>query len=162
MPAIAHTPYKQWAVYRKKHLLIGCHRHVPETYDLAKAIVGQLEENLSAANARVARAPAPTRLASLMSTDQLQVAVLRPAIATEMAAGVGEFQAYGKIPLRLLLPINDYVLVGHAQLLDHHCWQITQALESMSNAQQFALASVLPWHRGSHQYVKGLPMPTHD
>jgi len=26
-----HTPYRQWVVYRKKHLLIGCHKADPET-----------------------------------------------------------------------------------------------------------------------------------
>jgi hypothetical protein len=30
-----HTPYGQWVVYRKKHLVIGCHREDPATYELA-------------------------------------------------------------------------------------------------------------------------------
>ena len=54
-----HTPYGLWVVYRKKHLLIGCHRGDPETYVLAKRVVGLLEEHLPAAKSRVARAHSP-------------------------------------------------------------------------------------------------------
>ncbi len=52
-----HTPYGQWVVYRKKHLLIGCHKADPETYDLAKRVVALLDAHLPAAKSRVARAP---------------------------------------------------------------------------------------------------------
>ena len=38
-----HTPYGQWVVYRKKHLLIGCHKEDAETYRLAKSIVAAFE-----------------------------------------------------------------------------------------------------------------------
>ena len=53
-----HTPYGQWVVYRKKHLLIGCHRADPQTYELAKQLVAILEDRLPKARARIARARA--------------------------------------------------------------------------------------------------------
>lgn len=52
----AHTPYQQWIVYRKKHLLIGCHREDLRTWDLAKELVGIFDVQLPAARARIARA----------------------------------------------------------------------------------------------------------
>jgi len=36
-PAHAHTPYRQWVVYRKRHLLVGCHRGDAPAYPRAKA-----------------------------------------------------------------------------------------------------------------------------
>ncbi|MGI9384275.1 MAG: hypothetical protein ACR2PO_14075, partial [Methyloligellaceae bacterium] len=86
-----HTPYGQWVVYRKKHLLIGCHRADQQTYDLAKQLVAILEDRLPKASARVARAPNAGRLASLLGTDQMDVAVLAWADATAMLKGQAEF-----------------------------------------------------------------------
>ena len=155
----AHTPYKQWAVYRQKHLLIGCHKDVPETYELSKRIVALLDTDLPTASARVARAPAASRLASLLATDQLNIAVLTPETATEMAQGKGIFEAYGSITLNTLLPLEKYLLVGHSRLREHHCWQITKALEPLGSSEMITSKPTLPWHAGSRQYVLGNPMP---
>ena len=159
MPVSAHTPYKQWAVYRQKHLLIGCHKDTPETYELSKLIVAQLDTDLPAASARVARAPATSRLASLLATDQLNIAVLSPDTAKAMASGTGIFAAYGSISLTTLLPLNKYLLVGHSRLHEHHCWQITKALESMAGQDSLTSTPLLPWHKGSEQYLLGKPIP---
>jgi len=162
IPASAHTPYKQWAVYRQKHLLIGCHKDLPETYDLAKQIVARLDADLPAARARIARAPATSRLASLLSTDQLDVAVLSPRTALDMASGEGVFAAYGEIPLTTLFSFEQLVLVGHARIRDHHSWQITKALETLPGSNVTLSSPVLPWHIGSRDYLDGKPMPVHD
>ena len=37
--AAAHTPYRQWDVYRQKHLLIGTCRADPDSYPLGKRLV---------------------------------------------------------------------------------------------------------------------------
>jgi len=52
-----HTPYKQWQVYRRKHLLIGANKAEPPTYELGKKIAALLLEELPESRARVARAP---------------------------------------------------------------------------------------------------------
>ena len=90
-----HTPYGQWQVYRQKHLLIGCHREDPETYDLAQQVVATLDERLPEAAARPARARTAGRLASLLGTDQLKLAVLSEEDAAAMAVGAGRFAPYG-------------------------------------------------------------------
>jgi len=155
----AHTPYKQWAVYRQKHLLVGCHKDDPETYELSKKIVALLEIELPTASARVARAPAATRLASLLATDQLNVAIVAPETAVAMQSGAGIFAAYGSISLGTLLPIGNKVLIGHERLHDNHSWQITKALQSMTTVDVKTVSPALPWHNGSHQYVLGKPKP---
>ena len=94
-----HTPFKQWVVYRKKHLLISCHRADPRTYDLAREVVAVLEEHLPAAQARPARAPTAGRLlASLIGTDQMDVAILSAEDTAAMRAGTGPFAPYGPHP----------------------------------------------------------------
>lgn len=157
----AHTPYGQWVIYRKKHLLIGCHRADPETYTAAKAIVSILEEHLPAANARVARAPDARRLASLLSTDQMEVAVLSPSDASDMANGLGAFKPYGKIPLDLISTFGPYVVVADNNFPAKHAWLLSSVLlysDPLPTAKR-AMSSSIRWHRGSQAFINGDPAP---
>ena len=54
--ASGHTPYKQWQVYRRKHLLIGANKADPPTYELGKKIAAS-----SSANCRRAAPVLPER-----------------------------------------------------------------------------------------------------
>ncbi len=161
LPARAHTPYRQWVVYRRKHLLIGCHKDSPATYALAKRIVAALDTHLPDARARVARAPNAGRLASLLGTDQLDVALLARADAAAMAAGRGEFTAYGPVDLATLFLYPEYALIGRTALPARHAWLIAEALhesglvESDSGEQSPPLA----WHRGVSLFFDGAPLP---
>ncbi|MEM8839668.1 MAG: hypothetical protein AAGE89_16375 [Pseudomonadota bacterium] len=127
-PGRAHTPYRQWVVYRKKHLLIGAHRKDLQTYDLARSIVAHLESHLPKAQARVARAPDRRRLASLLGTDQLDVAVLSKTDAEDMVSGAGDLSPYGPISIRVIREIGDYVLVVHARFREDHTLLVSNAL----------------------------------
>lgn len=127
--AAAHTPYGQWVAYRRKHLLIGCHRADPETYALAQEVVATLAEALPDARARVARAPRPQRLASLLGTDQLELAVLAPGDAEAMALGADPFGPYGALPLTLLSGLRGgYALIAHAAFPVAHARLVAGAL----------------------------------
>ena len=53
----AHTPFQQWVVYRRKHLIIGTSKADAGSYDLGKKLVAQLEVQLPESKARTARAP---------------------------------------------------------------------------------------------------------
>ena len=55
--AYSHTPYRQWAVYRKKNLLILTSKAEPGTFELGKKIAERLALKLPASRARVSRAP---------------------------------------------------------------------------------------------------------
>jgi len=109
-PAAAHTPYRQWVVYRRRHLLIGCHRGDAEAYPRAKALEAWLAEALPEARARTARAPDAARLASLFATDQLQLGLLRAFEVTAMRAGRDPFAPYGAVPLRPLGRLGGHLL----------------------------------------------------
>lgn len=159
-----HTPYQQWVVYRRKHLLIGCHKTDPRTYDLAKQIVALLAEHLPAAKARIARAPDTGRLASLLSTGQLDVAILGAADAVAMSKGLGAFAPYGQTALRVLMPTDDRVLVAQANFPPNYAWLLTGALAGteLAVAPDITIDHGVPWHPGSVDFLQGRPKPVDD
>ncbi len=156
-----HTPYGQWVVYRTKHLLIGCHRADAKTYGLAKAVVGELDRHLPEARARVARAPTAGRLASLLGTDQLEIAILSPADGQAMAAGAGPFKPYGPVPLYLLAQLGDYLLTAHSDFSQSHAWLVSDAIlnSPLSNTPSVDEVPALPWHAGTRLLLLGQPSP---
>ena len=160
--AAAHTPYGQWVVYRKKHLLIGAHRAEPATYELAQQLVGVLAKHLPKAKSRIARAPTAGRLASLIGTDQLDVAVLNQADAVGMLNGKGEFSAYGRIALRVLARLETHLLVAHERFPARHAWLVAAALHAGGAAKEADQSAdgAIPWHPGSLAHLEGKPQPT--
>ncbi len=155
--ARAHTPYGQWVVYRKKHLLIGSHRADPPTYAEAKRLAAVLAERLPKSRSRVARAPTAGRLASLLGTDQLDVAVLSRDDAVAMRSGEGKFAPYGKIPLALLANLDAYVLIAHERFPARHAWLVSKTLsKTVSSSGQ---AEALDWHPGTQMFLNGEPEP---
>lgn len=159
-----HTPYGQWVVYRKKHLLIGCHREDPETYRLAKRIEETLAEHLPAAKARVARAPHAGRLASLLGTDQLEMAVVGRSDAQAMLQGSGRFSPYGPVALLLLMPLRGRLLVARADFPKRHAWLVAGALAGTALTSTSSRLSdpPIPWHPGSRAVFEGGPEPAGD
>ena len=159
-----HTPYGQWVVYRKKHLLIGCHKADPETYDLAKRVVALLAEHLPAAKSRVARAPEAGRLASLLGTAQMDVAILSDPDAAAMLQGSGRFKPYGAIALRALTPVDGRLLIARADFPESHAWLVTGALAGtdLAPALESPVDPGIPWHPGSLAFLEGRPEPGDD
>ena len=154
----AHTLYNQWVVYRQKHLVIGSHRQDPSTYQLAKQIVAVLNDTLPKASARVARAPTAGRIASLMGTAQMQVALLSHTDAIDMAAGIGTFKPYGKINIKSLFLAQQHVLVGRADVPDKHSWLIAHALYGSKLPGLVNTDAPVPWHQGARDYHAGQPL----
>ena len=158
-PALAHTPYGQWVTYRQKHLLIGCHREDPQTYALAKEMVAAFEHLLPDASARVARAPGMGRIASLMGTGQMHVAILDSVDAVAMAGGQAEFRPYGPIPLGLLAALEDgKVLVAVRDFREDHAWMVAAAAADSGLVAEDGAPS-LEWHPGAAGFRAGQKMP---
>ncbi|NIR30294.1 MAG: hypothetical protein GWN84_13485, partial [Gammaproteobacteria bacterium] len=62
--ATGHTPYRQWVVYRQRHLIIATNRADPPSHRLGVQMAAVLAAELPASRARVARAPNAARVAS--------------------------------------------------------------------------------------------------
>lgn len=133
-PLLAHAPYPQWNVYRKRFLLILTSRTDPEGYELGKAIASYLAEHLPESHARVARAPDPGRIASLLSTRQVDVALVPGAIATALLEGQPPFDTVGPIPLKTLKVLGDHRLISHEEFPEHHTHWVKHTLAEYSAA----------------------------
>jgi len=124
--------------------------------------VEHLGEHLPAARSRVARAPNPGRLASLLGTDQLYLAILGYDDAIAMRAGSGSFSPYGQVPVQQLRGMSDtHVLIAHADFPLHHAWLVSEALSDLQRVDSLTLASTehLPQHPGAELYARGEPNP---
>jgi TRAP-type uncharacterized transport system substrate-binding protein len=160
----AHTPYRQWQVYRQRHLLIGTSRADAPTYPLGQRIAELLTTQLPESSARVTRGPDPWRLASLLTTGQLEVALLSAADVAALRAGHMPFEAFGSTELNLLFAFGDYFLVCRPDFPDHHAYQVVQALAENAAAiggagPVSATATPVSIHAGARAYALGEPMP---
>ena len=159
-----HTPYRQWTVYRKKHLLIGtCKADIP-SYPLGKRIATTLAEYLPESKARVSRAPDQNRLASLLTTGQMHVILFSRADVAALASGTAPFGDYGPTPLTALFRFADHVLVTRPDFPDRHAWLVARTL--IERVDDFddagpALAGSLPVppHPGALAFAAGEPEP---
>jgi hypothetical protein len=160
----AHTPYRQWQVYRQRHLLIGTSKADAPTYPLGQQIAELLNAQLPASSARVTRGPDPWRLASLLTTGQLEVALLAAADVAALRDGRAPFEAFGPTGLNLLFAFGDYFLVCRPDFPDHHAYQVVRALSENAAAiggagLASATATPVSIHAGARAYALGEPMP---
>lgn len=162
--ASGHTPYRQWQVYRRKHLLIGTSKADAPTYPLGQKIAELLTTYLPESSARVTRGPDPWRLASLLTTGQLEVALLSQADVAALRDGFAPFEAFGPTELNVLFAFEGYLLVCRPDFPAHHAYQVVQALsehaELIAGARLIdAAASPVAIHAGARAYAMGEPMP---
>jgi TRAP-type uncharacterized transport system substrate-binding protein len=159
-----HTPYRQWQVYRRRHLLIGTSKADAPTYPLGQKIAELLATHLPESSARVTRGPDPWRLASLLTTGQLEVALLSSVDAGALRDGRAPFAAFGPTALNALFAFGDYLLVCRPEFPARHAYQVTETLAlnaTLIVGARFidASASPIPLHAGARAYVLGEPMP---
>jgi hypothetical protein len=130
IPPLAHTPFPQWKVYRKLHLFIVVNREDPVAYELGQAIAHTLADEIPESRARVTRARDAIRLASLISTEQLDVALVP---TSELMAWQRHQSPYDQLQptqLKELFEVNDYVLISRDDFLPEHSTWIKQTLNA--------------------------------
>ena len=162
--ASGHTPYRQWTVYRRKHLLIGTCRADEPTYPLGKHIAATLEEFLPESKARVSRAPDQIRLASLITTGQLQIVLFAEQDVTALRDGAAPFEDFGATELTALFRFGDHVLVTRPDFPDRHAWLVaktlTERIDDFDDAAPINTATqVTPAHPGALAFAAGEPEP---
>jgi hypothetical protein len=159
-----HTPYRQWMVYRQRHLLILTDRSDPPSYPLGKQIAAVLAARLPASKARVTRAPHTERIASLISSKQLDVALMSPPDATALAAGLPPFEAYGPVALRTLVVLDGYLLICRNDFPARHAYAVTSTLDRHRDelppiATDAEASPPIPLHPGALAYFEGASPP---
>lgn len=155
--ALAHTPYKQWVVYRRKHLLIATDRSTEGSYELGKTLAATLKEDVQDSRARVARAPDSGRIARLLATEQFDVALLPRSEAVALTRGEAPFEPYGAVALRTLYVSGRFVLVSRADFPPDHAYLVTEALvERFGVDEALSFSTDVPVHPGSADYLADL------
>ncbi len=160
----AHTPYRQWVIYRKRRLLIGSSKADAPSYTLSKLVAETLLTNLPKSKARASRAPNPWRLASLLSTAQLDVAVLSADDAAALVEARPPFADFGGVALAGLFGLGDYLLVAREDFPARHAYLVSQTLyehrATIPDARPLkAAVGAVPVHPGTLDYLNGKPLP---
>ncbi len=158
-PALAHTPYRQWDIFRRRHLQILTTRSDLDGDAVGDDWVALLLERLPLSRAMISRARDTARVASLLKTDQAKLAVLSHADARAMTDASGPFAEYVPMPLQLLLDDGRYLLVARENLPLHHAFAITSALIEAGGAQRLSVPLDgrfgLPVHPGARAAALG-------
>lgn len=126
--AFAHSPYRQWDIFRKRYLQILTSRSDLDGDNTGDQWVALLIERLPLSRAMISRARDMGRVASLLKTDQAKLAILSYADASAMAAGKAPFEDYAPMPLQVMLDNGSHLLVTRENLPLHHGYAITAAL----------------------------------
>jgi hypothetical protein len=157
--AMAHTPYRFWDVFRKRNMqILTSHADYigDETGDVW---VATLREKLPLSRAMVSRTQYMTRMASLLKTDQVKIAVVSYQHAQQMVKGEAPFEEYAPLQLDILVDNGKYLLVTLPNLPLYHGYLVTTALMEAADKLQlinpgqgrFGMAV----HAGAQAYYRG-------
>jgi hypothetical protein len=171
-----HAPYGQWGIYRKRYLLILTTRADPASFELGRKVAAALLRELPESRAQVSRAPHKARIASLLSSHQMHLALMRPDDAAALREGQAPYVGYGPMPLMTLLGIEGFLLVCRDDFAALHAWLIAEALSASGaeltvkpgkSEQPTAPDPRLPLHPGAIAFFSGAakpkaPKPSHE
>ena len=157
-----HTPYGQWTVYRQRNLFIVASRTDGAALALAHALAAGLAEELPESRARVTRATDPVRIASLLATGQLDVAVVSREEAANLL-GSDDFATIGPVPLQGLAELGAHVVVTVDDFKARHAYLLAKAVDHLRPTLSIAPAqpeepAAPAMHPGAAGYYMGLPM----
>lgn len=147
---------------RQRYLLVHSTRTDPRADQIAEQLVAIIRRVLPEANALVGRAPDEQRVASLLTTGQAVLAVMRPEDARDLFLQQGAFGAYQGAQLRLLARVEDRVLATVEGFPAHHAWLVAAAL--VENAAALSIRVPDPSqggvtvHPGAAGFARGEPL----
>ena len=158
---LAHTPYRQWKIYRQRHLMIGASREDAATYPMAKEIQALLETHLPEASARVARARTRRRLADLLETNQIRIVLL--SIDDAVALGRGRSPFRSPVAVRTLWRFGEHVMVVRPSFPPAHAWILARTFEehgaTLAGSSPAPAHVEIPLHEGVRIARDGGPTP---
>jgi hypothetical protein len=157
--AMAHTPYRFWDVFRKRNMQILTSHDDYTGDETGDVWVATLREKLPLSRAMVSRTQYMTRMASLLKTDQVKIAVLSYQHAQQIVTGEPPFEDYAPLQLDILVDNGKYLLVTLPNLPLYHGYLVTTALMEAADKLQlinpgqgrFGMAV----HAGAQAYYRG-------
>src|SRR5262245_22973219 len=124
----AHSPYRQWEVYRRVRLIVLVNAEEAPSVQLGQAIAALLAKYLPESRAMMARARDVNDLVRLIASKQLDTALLREEDAAAALMGTGRFADNGKVPLRALAQCGSYVFACRDDLPQSNGYQIAETI----------------------------------
>jgi TRAP-type uncharacterized transport system substrate-binding protein len=157
----------QWKRSGAGDLLLYINGQDPGSGEIGEMLAKQLRKVLPESGARVAREPTAARVASVLSTEQGNLAVIAYDIALEMYRGQPPFQAVGPIELRVLVENYKYQVVCRADFRRDPGYLVAEAL--MKDPEPLKLTvperpaaragrDSIPTHPGALAFSKGEPL----
>jgi hypothetical protein len=169
MLSCGHAPYGQWGVYRRRYLLILTTRADPPSFELGKRVAELLADRLPSSKAQVSRAPNKERIASLISSRQMDVALMRRDDAAALRLGKPPFAEHGPVKLFTIVGIGEFLLACRDDFAARHAWLIAEAFDKSRHVLPELLLprastseppdSRIPLHPGALGYFTGVPVP---
>ena len=157
--AAAHTPYRQWDIFRQRYLQILTSRTDLDGDALGDVWVALLRDKLPLSRALVSRARDMVRLASLLKTDQGKLAILSYTDAEAMFSGKAPFDEYAPLPLEVMLDHGAHLLVTRKDLPLHHGFLITATLMEQARTLNLSVPAEgrfgMAVHAGAQAYLRG-------
>lgn len=122
--AFAHSPYGQWDTFRSRYLQIVTNKIDIEGDKFGEEIADTLRQGLPSSRALVSRAPDIERIASLLYTDQVKVAVISHKDLKVLLA----IEDFKSMPISILLDNGTYVVLARNDLPAYHGYLISKTL----------------------------------
>jgi hypothetical protein len=154
-----HTPYRQWKLYRQHHLLVFTSRDDPISDELGEKLAARLRDALPESRARVARAPNVERIASLLTTQQADVAVLARPLADALYRRAAPFEDFLPVALRVLADNATHQVVCRDDFKPLHAYLVASALTAGPDPVVMLPAAdgSVPPHPGALAVASGAP-----
>jgi hypothetical protein len=125
----AHSPYRQWDVYRRTRLVLLVSATDETAGRFARVLVPLFAQHLPESRATSARARDVNDLVRLMASKQLEVALMREADAYSALMGAAPFSDNGRVALRTLGALGDHhLLVCHDEVPESAAYLLVEAL----------------------------------
>ncbi len=163
---LGHSPYRQWYVFRAKHLVVVTSDGLPGAFALAEAVAGAIAARLPETKALPATARASAEVVRLLRSRQLQVGLIPPADALEALQGKGRFSDDAPVPLRALASLGSYLLVVLDEYPRDKAFRIVRTVAEYPGSWPLPQKPVLrgqapiPFHPGALDYYEGRPAPS--
>jgi hypothetical protein len=161
-----HSPYKQWYVYRGKHLVVVASATDAEASRLADALAAQLVAEIPQTQAVPAEARSTRDVVQLLRTRQLPIGILDSESAGAAYAGSGPFEIEGPLALRTMAEFEDYLLVVLEDFPEDKAVEIAAAAAGLPRSQWPAprrqtssVAAFIPLHPGAITFRQGHEPP---
>ena len=164
----AHSPYRQWDVYRKTRLVVLVSAAENDSVILGGRLAAIYLQQFPASGATMARARDTNDAFRLIASRQLEVAVLRGTDAYAAFAGKRPYGDNGALPLRALAVLGDYLFVCRDDLPAASAYMLTEGLAKRWRDIDPALVRgapdprprgplAIPLHPGAQEYYRDHP-----